>query len=76
MEMLRRFEPWALFIMVVGALNYAVIALFDTNVLSEIFGTDTLLDVVYVIVGVAGLVYVPRLMDELHLGQGPHPRGV
>jgi uncharacterized membrane protein YuzA (DUF378 family) len=43
-------------------------------VLSEIFGSGTLLNVVYVIVGVAGLVFVPRLMEALHIGR-PHPRG-
>jgi hypothetical protein len=29
-----------------------------------------------VIVGVAGLMLIPRLMEEFHLGTGPHPRGV
>jgi uncharacterized membrane protein YuzA (DUF378 family) len=77
MEMIKRFEPVALFVVIVGALNWAILALTDTNVLSEIFGTGTLLDVVYVIVGVAGLLFVPRLLDELHIGPGrAHPRGV
>ena len=76
MEMLRKFEPVALLLLIIGALNWAIIALFDTNVLAEIFGTGTLLDVVYVIVGVAALVFVPRLLDEMHIGRGPHPRGV
>jgi len=76
METLRRFEPWALLIVILGALNYGIAGLFDTNVLSEIFTGSTALDVVYVIVGVAGLVFVPRLMDELHIGRGPHPRRV
>jgi uncharacterized membrane protein YuzA (DUF378 family) len=79
MEMLRRFEPVALLIIVLAALNWGVIGLTDgeTNVLSEIFGTGTLLNVVYVIVGVAGLVHVPRLLEALHLGGGrpAHPRG-
>jgi hypothetical protein len=26
-----------------------------------------------VLFGVSALVWVPRLMDELHLGHGPHP---
>jgi hypothetical protein len=47
----------------------------ETNVLSDIFGTGTLDDVVYVVIGVAGLVYIPRLLDALHIGAGPHPRG-
>jgi uncharacterized membrane protein YuzA (DUF378 family) len=78
MEMLRRFEPVALIVLVLGALNWGILGLTggDTNVLAEIFGTGTLLDVIYVIVGVAALVFVPRLMEELHLWRGPHPRGV
>jgi uncharacterized membrane protein YuzA (DUF378 family) len=45
-------------------------------VITEVFGTGTLTDVVYVVFGVCGLGLVPRLMEELHLGRGPHPRGV
>ena len=78
MELLKKFEPVAFFVMVIGALNWGILGLTggDTNVLAEIFGTGTLLDVIYVIVGVSALVLVPRLMDELHIGHGPHPRGV
>jgi uncharacterized membrane protein YuzA (DUF378 family) len=78
MEMLRRFEPLALFLMIVGALNWGIVGLTggETNVLSDVFGTGTLDDVVYIVVGVAGLLYVPRLLEALHIGAGPHPRGV
>ena len=76
MEFVRRLEPLALFLLIVAALNWATIALFDTNVITEVFGTGTLTDVIYVVFGVSGLMLVPRLMEELHLGQGPHPRGV
>lgn len=78
MEMLRRLEPLALFVMIVGALNWGIVGVTggDTNVLSDIFGSGTLTDVVYTVIGVAGLLYVPRLLDALHIGAGPHPRGV
>jgi uncharacterized membrane protein YuzA (DUF378 family) len=79
MEMIKRFEPLFLLVMVLGALNWGIIGITDgdTNVLSEVFGDGTLLNVVYVIVGVSGLVYVPRLLEMLHLGGGhsAHPRG-
>jgi len=74
--MLRKFEPVALLLMIIGALNWAIVALFDTNVVEEIFGSGTVTDVVYVLVGVSALMFVPRLLDELHIGHGPHPRGV
>lgn len=77
MEFIKRFEPLALLIVFLGALNWGILGITgSTNVLSEIFGTGTLTDIVYVIVGVAGLMLVPRLMEEFHLGAGPHPRGV
>ncbi len=79
MEMIKRFEPLALLLMVLGALNWGIIGVTDgeTNVLFEIFGDGTLLNVIYVVVGVAGLVYVPRLLEMLHIGGGhsAHPRG-
>lgn len=75
MEMLKRFEPVALVLMFIGALNWGILGITDgeTNVLAEIFGTGTLTDIVYVVIGVAALVLVPRLMDTFHLGHGPHP---
>ena len=76
MEMVKRLEPVALLLMIVASLNWAIIALFDTNVITEVFGTGTFTDVVYVVFGVSALMLIPRLMEGLHLGQGPHPRGV
>ncbi len=75
MEMVKRLEPVALVLIIVAALNWAVVALFDTNVIAEIFGTGTAADVVYVLFGLSALVLVPRLLDELRIGHGPHPRG-
>jgi uncharacterized membrane protein YuzA (DUF378 family) len=77
-EMLKRLDPLFLFLMIAGALNWGILGVTggETNLLSEIFGTGTFTDVVYVVIGVAGLVYVPRLLEALHIGAGPHPRGV
>jgi uncharacterized protein len=76
METIKRFEPVALLVMVLGALNWGMVGLFDTNVISDVFGSGTLTDIVYVVVGVGGLVYIPRLLDSLHIGgHAPHPRG-
>jgi uncharacterized membrane protein YuzA (DUF378 family) len=76
MEMIRRLEPIALVVMVLGALNWGMVGLFDTNVISDVFGGGTLTDIVYVIVGVAGLLYIPRILESLHVGgHTPHPRG-
>ena len=68
MSLLKRLEPLWLLLVIVGCLNWAILALFDTNVLSNIFGGGTATDVVYVIVGFAALMFVPRLLEEIHLG--------
>ncbi len=70
MEFMKRFEPLWLALIVIGALNWLAIGLFDTNVVAEIFGTGTATGVVYVIVGIAGLAMVPRLLEEIRLGAG------
>jgi uncharacterized membrane protein YuzA (DUF378 family) len=77
MEMVKRFEPLALLLLILGALNWGVIGLTDgdTNVISDIFGNGTLLNVVYVVVGVSALVYIPKLLEAMHLGGHYHPRG-
>jgi uncharacterized membrane protein YuzA (DUF378 family) len=76
MDMIKRLEPLSLLLVMLVALNWAIDALFDWNAIKEIFGSGTAADVVYVVVGVAALTFVPKLMDELHLGgHGAHPRG-
>lgn len=76
METIRRFQPVALLVMVLGALNWGMVGLFDTNVISDVFGGGTLTDVVYVAVGACGLLSVPRLLEDMHIGgRTPHPRG-
>ena len=76
MEMIRRFEPIALLIVVLGALNWGMVGLFETNVISDVLGTGTVTDVVYTVVGVCGLVLVPRVLEDMRLREHtPHPRG-
>jgi uncharacterized membrane protein YuzA (DUF378 family) len=53
-----------------------MIGLFDTNVVAEIFGTGTATDVVYVIVGIAGLAMLPRLFADVRVaGDRTHATG-
>src|ERR687897_1306189 len=52
--------PFWLPLMVIGALNWGIVGLFDTNVVGEILGTGTAADVAYVVIGLAGLLMVPR----------------
>ena len=76
MEFIKRAEPFWLALVVIGALNWGIVGLFDTNVVEEILGTGTAADVVYVLVGLAGLAMMPRLFEELRLGtRRAHPTG-
>ena len=76
MEMLKRFEPIALLFMVLGALNWGMVGLFDENLISDVFGTGTFTDVLYTVIGVCGLVWIRRLLQAFHIGgHMPHPRG-
>jgi uncharacterized membrane protein YuzA (DUF378 family) len=75
MEMFRKLEPLWLFLVVCGGLNWAIVGLFDTNVIADIFGGGTLTDVVYAIVGFAALMLIPSLIDRMQMGDRMHPRG-
>jgi uncharacterized membrane protein YuzA (DUF378 family) len=74
--MFKRLEPVWLALIVIGALNWGIVGLFDTNVIAEIFGTGTLTDVVYVIVGLAGVAMLPRLFEDVRVhSERPRPTG-
>ncbi len=52
----------ALFLVIVGAINWGLIGLFDYNLVDAIFGVDTFLsNLIYSIVGLAGLLSLPIL---------------
>lgn len=76
MDLLKRLDPLWIALLIIGGLNWAIVALLDTNVVAEVFGTGTVADALYVLVGVAALMFVPRLIDGLHMpGRPTHPRG-
>jgi uncharacterized protein len=68
MDMIKRAEPVWLALVLVGAINWGLVGLFDWNLVAEIFGTGTVTDVIYVIVGVAGLMMLPRLFEDFRVG--------
>ena len=76
MESIKRMEPVWLALVVAGALNWLLIGLFEWNLVTEIFGTGTVTDVIYVIVGLAGVMMLPRLFSELRVStQRTHATG-
>jgi uncharacterized protein len=76
MDMMKRFEFFWLTLVILGALNWLMVGLFDTNVVTEIFGSGTASDVAYVIVGIAGLAMLPRLFEDVRVAtHRTHPTG-
>lgn len=74
MDLLKRLDPVWIALLIVGGLNWAILALFNTNVVAEIFGTGTAADVVYVLVGLAALMLMPRLLKDMQVtGRHTHP---
>ncbi len=75
MELIRRMEPLWLALVMLGGLTWLIVALFDTNIVTEVFGGGTLADIVYVLFGVGALMFVPRLMEDLHIGNRTRAHG-
>jgi uncharacterized protein len=76
MDIIKRLEPVWLALVVIGAINWGLVGLFEWNLVTEIFGTGTVTDVIYVIVGVAGLMMLPRLLEDFRVStHRTHPTG-
>lgn len=55
----------ALVLTIIGALNWGLIGLFDFNLVSALFGDENVLTrIVYVLVGLAGIINVGLLFEE------------
>ncbi len=73
MEFIKRFEPVALALVILGGLSGAVSVLFETNIITSVVGTGTGADVVYVLIGLGALMFVPKLLEDLPVvGHGSH----
>lgn len=60
----------ALILTIVGALNWGLIGLFNFNLVTTLFGEGTLVtNIVYILVGISGLVNIGLLFDlfDLHM---------
>ena len=61
----------ALTLVIIGAINWGMIGLFDVNLVTLLFGSDSVLsNIVYALVGISGLVCIALLLkplDEKHI---------
>ena len=56
----------ALTLVIIGAINWGMIGIFDVNLVSLLFGEDTFLtNLVYVLVGICGLIATGILLKPL-----------
>lgn len=57
----------ALFLVIVGAINWGLIGLFDFNLVDTLFGIDSILSkIVYILVGISGIISITILFDDFH----------
>lgn len=55
----------ALTLTIIGAINWGSIGLFDFNIVEAIFGAKVLTQVIYVLVGLAGLLNISTLFSHI-----------
>jgi len=62
---MKTLEAIAITLVIIGAINWGLIGLFDFNLVSLIFGgADSLLTkVIYILVGISGLLSIKVLID-------------
>jgi uncharacterized membrane protein YuzA (DUF378 family) len=55
----------ALVLTIIGALNWGLIGLFNYNLVESLFGASTLSAIIYMLVGIAGIVNIMLLFTDL-----------
>ncbi len=65
MELLRRMEPFSLLIMFLGALDWGILGVFNTNLFAQVFGSGDLLTAAYTVVGAAALLALAPVMETV-----------
>ena len=69
-EFMQIIQKIALVFTIIGAVNWGLIGLFDFNLVNMIFGGMEMLEkIVYIIVGVCGLINIGILFTELYQGE-------
>lgn len=65
MDFMRMLKMLSVILVIVGALNWGLVGLFDLDLVQRLFGEmQMLVKIIYILVGVGGLV---MLMDIKHL---------
>lgn len=60
-------QKFALSLNIIGALNWALVGLFDFNLVTALFGADSVItNVIYVLIGICGAINIGILFMHLH----------
>ena len=65
MNMIRKI---ALVFTIIGAINWGLIGLFNFNLVEAIFGNSLLSAIIYMVVGIAGIINIMLLFTDLDRG--------
>lgn len=55
----------ALVLTIIGAINWGLIGLFNFNLVETLFGTSMLSAIIYMLVGIAGIINIMLLFTDL-----------
>lgn len=63
---MKTLQKIALVLTIIGAINWGLIGLFDFNIVSILFGVENVITrIVYVLVGLAGIVNIAILFEDI-----------
>ena len=58
-------QKMCLTLVIIGAINWGSIGIFNFNIVEAIFGTATLTKIIYILVGIAGLMNIGILFSRI-----------
>ena len=58
-------QKTALVLTIIGAINWGFIGLFNLNIVETLFGTSLFTAIIYMLVGVAGIINIMLLITDL-----------
>ena len=63
---MRTLQKICLILVIIGAINWGLVGLFDINLVSTLFGIDNIVTrIVYVLVGIAGIIDISLLFEDI-----------
>ncbi len=63
---MKTLQKICLVLVIIGAINWGLVGLFDINLVSTLFGIDNIVTrIVYVLVGIAGIIDISLLFEDI-----------